>query len=302
MLKLPSFIRKLNENPVFVKDRYVEERPVKRRDAVVFFRMFIRFLGIGFIIILFLCNQSNLLSFISSLITGIGTYCFVVVFLRSKDSFTKEKRQKTFDQLTSTMMTPKEIVLGKLWYAIEKPLSIVTMLFIPLLLVSTVISNVFPGLFCSYIFILSIMMLSSFLGLYISAIAENTYQRKRLVLFGFIIVLIVTFISSIPVKLVFSKISFEPEDIISDSCRYRVKYSVVVETFPWLNPNYQDFYEYSVNPISNMFFLKQYIKPGGFKDDYYFKLQFYTAYCVTLYLLAAWILFRKTVEKVSQLE
>ncbi len=181
-----NFLKKITENPVFVREMILNRRVQDRKNEVKYYVAFYFFFMVGFVSLLLIFNHFHafdhilkgalkmddyrplyafflFLQGLSFMITGFNTYNF----------FTRDREMGAFENLVSTAIKPEDIVVGKFWAVFLTPAKILTF-HLPLVLILGMITKIsLPSLILFYLFSLVTCALSAMLGLYISIISRN---------------------------------------------------------------------------------------------------------------------------------
>jgi hypothetical protein len=211
-----NFISQISKNPLYIKDRIIQERINSRRRF--------RYLppGVGYfsillvpMIIVFLIMYADHHSLEIEVLKGSFIFsCYLQIFYfcyRSiSNSFSLivgEKEQRTFDSIISTTLSPREILLGKFWIAFY-PLAYELTLLFPLFLLTGLFTGIqFFKLITVYLFTMGLIVFTVITGLWSSARATNSQHAHSwasgimggIIVGTFIMSIILSLIGSFPV-------------------------------------------------------------------------------------------------------
>lgn len=205
--------QKLNENPVYIREKILFEREKKRKKFVSPFFIHLAILILpalsGYLYGIFdkglpVDNLKTLFSF--SMVFSILFYLFVG--FGSCSLFAGERERRTYDDLISTAMSPEEIVLGKFWFSFYPAALEMTTYFPIYLIMGLLLKMSLLPLFLIYVFVLVAIALTSLTGLYFSINAQTANEagvRCSSILYP-IFFLASGFTILVPIFLIMSKI------------------------------------------------------------------------------------------------
>ncbi|MEQ8222607.1 MAG: hypothetical protein ABRQ37_09925 [Candidatus Eremiobacterota bacterium] len=180
-----NFISQINKNPLYIKDKIIQERINSRRRF--------RYLppGICYLCLLLIPMAVTCFimymdeqridagvirgSFIFSCYLQILYFCYRAIS-NSFSLIVREKEQRTFDSIISTTMSPGEILSGKFWIAFYPLAWELTALF-PLFFLAGICTGIsFFKLITVYLFTMGLTVFTVITGLWSSAKTKNSQQ------------------------------------------------------------------------------------------------------------------------------
>ena len=182
-----NFIRKLNNNPVFIKDWIINGRDRKiagGRGAEIsmltyFFLSIITIAGIAGLINPGIFGPTAQNFWFSLIVFLLGISMTYQVAGISFLSFTREKTAKTYPQLLSTALSPSEILQGKIWAAVYPPMREFTF-FYPWFFTAGILNHVkWYYLILVYFSTFVSAIIVAVLGIYCSFVASGTNKAGR---------------------------------------------------------------------------------------------------------------------------
>lgn len=288
-----DFWRKLNENPVYLREKLLFGREQARKKFVspiglhlvflilptlsgCFYRLFEREITMDNLKTVF--ALSIFFSIIFYLFTGF-TGCSL---------FAREKERRTYNDLISTAMSPEEIVLGKFWFSFYPAAREMT-LYLPIyLIMGFLLKMSLLPLFLIYVLVLIIIALTSLAGLYFSINSKTEKEasvRAAAIVFPvfFVLTMVCLFV---PCLYLFDslKVGFRGEFLLKAVMEILFiinPLSLFLDLFTWtasgsLNRTFAGMMELSNSPL---------IFPAA----------------MLIYILAALSLYKKVVSKVAEI-
>jgi len=176
----------LSNNPVFFRETRVHPRNRGLRfhctlPLIVYPLIFI----LPYLLVSLIClisgNISSYLCHMQRILSGCFTVALVVQFVyifytsaSTQTSLTKEKEMKTFEGLVASLMSPKEIVFGKLIVALYPALAAM-LLFSPIFFGMGILAGMsIWGLFAVFVDSIGFMFFYGLLGLFASSISSKS--------------------------------------------------------------------------------------------------------------------------------
>ena len=186
-----DFWRKLNENPVYIREMLFFGRKQRKNYEVTAYGVMYLVLMLVPISSLLIFNHFNFFSLCNSplkpedfrgIFAGmlfLQCVCFFLLGLNSHNLFTREREAKTFDNLISTVIRSEDTVMGKFWAVFRLPATILTIYLPVIMFIGLMVKISIPGLILFYLFSMVLCALSSMLGLYFSITSHNTKEAGK---------------------------------------------------------------------------------------------------------------------------
>lgn len=180
-----GLIRSFNQNPIYIKDQQIKRRLISRKKlAIPPWIGYITILLLPLIIYALFIIKDHAFRiedmrniFIATCFIQVMYFCYRGVS-HSYNLITREKEMRTYGNLISTMMSPREIVKGKFWmsfYPLAKELTI----FFPLFFfIGFVLKVSVQSLIMIYLFCLVHIGFLSIVGLFFSARNRDSMSAR----------------------------------------------------------------------------------------------------------------------------
>ncbi len=205
--------KKLNENPVYIREKLLFGREKARKKFVSPF-----FIHLAILILPALSGYfygifdkglpTDNLKTLFSFSMDFSILFYLLVGFGSCSLFARERERRTYDDLISTAMSPEEIVLGKFWFSFYPAAQEMTTYFPIYLIMGLLLKMSLLPLFLIYVFVLVIIALTSLTGLYFSINARTANEagvRCSSILYP-VFFLVSGFTLAVPVFLIIGRI------------------------------------------------------------------------------------------------
>ena len=175
--------KKLNENPVYIREKILFEREKKRKKFVSPIVLHLTFLILPVLTCYFygIFQQGVRIENLRTIFAfsmAISILFYPMLALGSSALFAREKEKRTYDNLISTALSPGEIVMGKFWFSFSPALKEMTIYFPIYVVIGFLLKMSLLSLVSIYIFALIFVGLNSFVGLYFSVKTNTTREAS----------------------------------------------------------------------------------------------------------------------------
>lgn len=185
-----EIFRKLNQNPIYIKECQVRERTRKKQKPDLVTILIYLLYPVGLMIaVLSVVDIDN--TTIGSIYLCINSFPYLIIVLldlcfcfkavsHSWNSLSSEKEMMTYDNLLSTLLTPGEIIKGKFW-SLFVPIAKEVLDFIPLFILLVLTHGIqFTSILLAVPFILIHVAFFTILGIYVSSRFKSTVESRNM--------------------------------------------------------------------------------------------------------------------------
>lgn len=180
-----EFITKLNQNPIYIKEQYVQKHREEKRNYLFYpFLFFIAFYLLPTIITVALRwkYDGEIEGFakclFSLVIVMIGLYFSYKSASIAMVLICRERENRTFTALLGTMMTSADIFMGNFWIAFTPAARELTYIFPSVLINGYLLKFNLIALSFTYIFILIFIALFAIIGVYCSSDSNSLWEAR----------------------------------------------------------------------------------------------------------------------------
>ncbi len=208
-----NFISQINKNPLYIKDKIIQNRINSRRrfrylPPGIWYLCLLLIPMVVTSLIMYMDNKTLEVevikgSFIFSCYLQILYFCYRAIS-NSFSLIVREKEQRTFDSIISTTMSPGEILSGKFWIAFYPLAWELTALF-PIFFLAGICTGIsFFKLITVYLFTMGLTVFTVITGLWSSTKTKNSQQSHSWVSAIMGVLIVGTFIMSMVLSCVAS--------------------------------------------------------------------------------------------------